>query len=333
MDDYKQNRKKVSDFWSVTREDKMKLGAENTQWLENKYTSRIYVNKTISGDPERNWLTYISEKYFKEPVGLGLSIGCGDGCLERHALKIDICKRIEAFDISEGAIKQAVQLIAEEKLSERVRYGVLDFNAAALKKNNYDVVFGAGSIHHIMNLEYLFDQVNKSLKKDGLFIINEFVGPSQFQWREKQSKIINDILAVLTERYKKSLDADLGKIKEKIEHVSREAMTQSDPSEAIRSDEIVPLFYRNFDVVERIDWGGTILQPLLHKIVGNFHLNDEKDKIILDLIILMEKTLIKESVISSDFVLLVGKKKTGIGPVLRRKAKNYFYNLRNKSKE
>jgi hypothetical protein len=187
---------------------------------------------------------------------------------------------------------------------------VLDFNVARLKENYYDVIFAAASVHHVMNIEFFFEQVNRALKQEGLFIINEYVGPSQFQWREKQCEFVNKILGVLPVHFKRSLDKDYGRIKETIEKVPKEIMDRNDPSEAIRSEEIIPLFYRFFDVIEKIEWGGTILHPLFHKIVGNFDINNEKDKIILDLIFIFEQVLLKEGVISSDFVLLIGRKKT-----------------------
>jgi hypothetical protein len=161
-----------------------------------------------------------------------------------------------------------------------------------------------------MNIEFLFEQVNRALKQEGLFIINEYVGPSQFQWREKQCEFVNRILGVLPVQFKSSLDKDYGRIKETIEKVSKEIMDLTDPSEAIRSEEIIPLFYGSFDVIEKIEFGGTILHPLFHKIVGNFDINNEKDKAILDLIFMLEQVLLKEGIISSDFALLIGRKKT-----------------------
>lgn len=315
--DYEKFREKVSSFWAFTREDKLELGDENISWLENRYVSKFYVNKIISGDPEKNWLIYVSEKFFKEPAGIGLSVGCGDGCLERHGLRLNICKKFEAFDISAEAVDKAKQLIIKENLADRVSYGVMDFNKEKLKENYYDVIFGAASIHHIENLEFFFKQANGALKQDGLLIINEYVGPSQFQWRKKQLALINKILGTLPVRFRKSLDKkDYSRIIDTVEIVPREIMNQTDPSEAIRSEEILSFFCRYFDVVEKIEWGGTILHPLFHKIIGNFDFTDEKDKAILDLVFLLEQTLICEGIIPSDFVLLIGKKKYLKHPLL-----------------
>lgn len=307
--EYKDQRKKVSDFWAETRAHKIEKGLPHIAWLESQYILKNYVHRLMSGDLEKNFLIYVSEKYFKKPVETGLSIGCGDGGLERHALKLNICKKFEAFDISVGAIEKAKELINKENLGDRVYYGVKDFNTEKLKENYYDVVFGSSSIHHIKNLEFLYEQVNKALKPDGFFIMNEYVGPSQFQWTERQCEFVTKILNIFPVNLKKSLDKDYGRIKNEIEKTPKEIMTQNDPSEAIRSAEIIPLFGEWFDVIERIDWGGTILHPLFHKIIGNFDVNDEKDRAIIDLICLFEHTLIREKIIPSDFALIVGRKK------------------------
>src|SRR4030042_4311692 len=118
--EYEEQRKKVSNFWAETRADKIEKGLSHIAWLENQHILKSYVHKLMSGDSEKNFLIYVSEKYFKKPGEMGLSIGCGDGCLERHALKLKICKKFEAFDISAGAIEKAKELINKEYLADRV---------------------------------------------------------------------------------------------------------------------------------------------------------------------------------------------------------------------
>jgi hypothetical protein len=84
-------------------------------------------------------------------------------------------------------------------------------------------------------------------------------------------------------------------------------MHQMDPSEAICSQQIMPLVEKYFHVVKRVDYGGTLLFMLLHGILPNFNLSDPKDKAIMDLIILLEKTLIESNVIPSDFAYVVAQ--------------------------
>ncbi len=131
------------------------------------------------------------------------------------------------------------------------------------------------AMHHFSNLEHIFNELRKSLKPNGLFILNEFVGPSQFQWTEKQINITNELLEILPEKYK--VDLTTGDLKERIYRPAIEFMNDYDPSEAIRSSDIVPLVAKYFKIEERIDYGGTILHLLLQNIVGNFNPSKEED--------------------------------------------------------
>ena len=63
-----------------------------------------------------------------------------------------------------------------------------------------------------------------------------------------------------------------------------------------------------FHVIQRRDFGGTILHILLQDIVGNFDAGDEEGATILRLLLYVEKLLIRERVIPSDFTLIVAAK-------------------------
>jgi hypothetical protein len=85
-------------------------------------------------------------------------------------------------------------------------------------------------------------------------------------------------------------------------------MNKHDPSEAIRSAEILPLIENSFDIIERVDFGGTILHYLLHGIIDNFDASKEEDITILQMLGYIEDRLIREGALSSDFTLIVARK-------------------------
>ena len=64
-----------------------------------------------------------------------------------------------------------------------------------------------------------------------------------------------------------------------------------DPSEAVRSAEIVPVLQQYFDLVELRPLGGTILQFLLADIAGNFQ-QDEAGAQLLEMLFAIEDALI-----------------------------------------
>lgn len=278
-------------------------------WTDSPLVEEICLKKLRIGDkriPATQWITWVKEKYAKHPFNYGLSLGCGDGTLERHSISYGICKKIDAYDNSEKSIKVAKQYCANAKLEQYIHYEQKDINEIVLEKEKYDLVLIGSAAHHFDNLENIFEQINYSLKIDGLLIINEFIGPSQFQWKKTQLKIINDLLNLLPRHLK--IDKITKEIKSNIDKPLIESMNSLDPSEAIRSSEIVPILNNYFQIIERIDYGGTILHLLLQGIVGNFDASKEDDISILKLLAYFEDLLISEKILSSDFTIIVAKK-------------------------
>lgn len=145
------------------------------------------------------------------------------------------------------------------------------------------------------------------MKPEGLFVLVEYVGPSQFQWTDKQLGIINDLLRILPAKYKNNISIPFT-VKECAERPSLEHMNTLDPSEAIRSAEIVPLLKRHFNIIEKRDFGGTLLNVLLHNIAGNFDEGNAEDIAFLELLSYFERTLVAEEVLPSDFTFIIAKR-------------------------
>ena len=89
---------------------------------------------------------------------------------------------------------------------------------------------------------------------------------------------------------------------------AQDVMTD-DPSEAVRSDEILPVLSSDFDFVEKIEWGGNIAQFVLAGIAGNFSDEDADSVRLIRLIFDIEQALIQCGELSSDFAYLVARPK------------------------
>jgi SAM-dependent methyltransferase len=295
---------KVSELWSQKATPEDWENRKLVSWCVHPFVEKHYVHRMMSGSPHMDWLTYIKNKYVPNRLEYGLDLGCGSGSLEVRALKEGICQKMDAFDIAEEAIRIARKNAELEKIDRHVNYQVQDINRIELKQNKYDIVFTPSSAHHFKNLEHVFEEINKSLKPSCLFVLVEYIGPSQFQWTDKQLRIVNELLEILPIKYRRCITA-IGTVRERAERPSIEFMNAYDPSEAIHSADIVPLVDRYFNIIEKVDFGGTLLHLLLHDIVGNFSESREEDITILKLLCYFERTLIEEKVIPSDFALIV----------------------------
>jgi SAM-dependent methyltransferase len=291
---------KESDAWQIGR---------GIFWLEHELV-QVRINEKVTGDPAKTPSQYFKEVMAKWgytfPLQRCLTLGCGAGFLERELAQYNFCLRHDAFDISDGAIEKAVKAARENNLTH-IHYEVRDINKIQLPSETYDAVFGVSSLHHLTALEHIFEEVIKTLKPGGIFFVNEYVGPSRFQWTEKQLEIINAILRILPGKYKRVV-TDPTVVKEVEVRPTIEMVRNVDPSEAARSEEILPLLNKYFKVREIKPFGGTILHALLTNITGNFKPDDEEDVRLLKTIFYFEDLLMEQGELPSDFAVIIAEK-------------------------
>ena len=290
---------RVSELWG-------RHAAESGErpYLPGAWTSHPIVrgamNRRISGREDMEWLAWARWRFFPNPASRVLSLGCGGGLVEREAVSLGLCQTIEGVDLSAEAIAVARRRAADGDLSG-ITYRVADLNSLELAPASYDIVICKQALHHVERLEHLLDQVRQSLRPGGWFLVNEYVGPSRFQWTDVQLGLMNELLMLLPERLRRLS----GGVRERIDRLPAEVVAASDPSEAVRSGEIAPLLLSRFELVERRDFGGTLLHPLLAEIIANFDPANESEATILRLLIAFEDALLGHGVLTSDFAVFI----------------------------
>jgi hypothetical protein len=85
-----------------------------------------------------------------------------------------------------------------------------------------------------------------------------------------------------------------------------------DPTEAIRSDEIIGVLQQYFEIIEKKEWGGNVLQYMLAGISGNFTPEDESLRDRLRMLTNIEETLIKYGELKSDFAYIVARARSEV---------------------
>lgn len=265
-----------------------------------------YQMNYISEDESIDLISYIIE-CIKKNIGAynlkGLSIGCNVACPEMTIFRTGLFDKIEVMDIAEGLLNKQKKAALEMGLDD-IEYIKQDFNTAVFDKDAYDVIWAIGTIHHIEKLETFFNQINNALKDGGIFIMREYIGPNRMQFTDMQLRIVNDILSILPEKYRIKAD---GTIKHVVNRPDVDDLIEADPSESVRSQDIMAIIEEILKIDRLAYTGGTILHLLLDGIASNFE-NDADAEVVLEILIQLEKTLIKEGVLSSDYVFCIAKK-------------------------
>ena len=282
-----------------------------TVWNDSGYTDRLahanwmantavlmHLNERATGDPARDWLSSWAHRWFVGDRLRVLVLGCGEGWLERAIAAWPFVERIDAVDFAEGAVARAREL---GRGVDKIRYGVLDLNREAPETGVYDVVVAHSVIHHVENLEHAYAAIDRSMRPEATLIVNEYAGPNRFQFSDDVLTIMNLLLRCIPRELRGGLESRT--------RPTVEEMIANDPTEAVRSAEIVDMTARHFEILERIDIGGTVLQHLLYEIATRFHFEVPRERSIIEILCTIEAMLVDSGRLPSDFVLLACRKR------------------------
>ncbi|HEV7764710.1 MAG TPA: class I SAM-dependent methyltransferase, partial [Thermoanaerobaculia bacterium] len=224
-------------------------------WLDHPLISLHYRSHALlDGLPWESW----AGRRLGRPAAPSLDLGCGSGLKSLAVFQAGSASELHGIDISEDRIAEAERMRIEHAIPGEFR--VADVNTASLPRNAYDLVFSSHSFHHFLALEHVMAEVHDSLRPDGLFILEEFVGPTQFQWTDRQIDLVRTLMALLPDDLRM---LRWGAVKPYEGRPAVEDVVAASPFESIRSADILPLFRRFFRVVELRPLGGT-LQHLLY---------------------------------------------------------------------
>ncbi len=285
------------------------VASQKKQWWDIPAINKRW-NYLITGNSEILPHEYVIKKYFPRLVNFGklkgLSLACGNGNREIEWARTGSFITLDAFDISSTRIQKAKKT-AEEKLLENItNFFVADVKNFSFQKEYYDIVIAEGALHHFSDVKEVVKKIYESLKPGGFLILNDFVGPSQFQWADKQLKIVNAVLELLPLEYKLQYN---NKVKKKVYKPGKISLKLHDPSEAIESDKILLSIKEIFHQCEIKFYGGTILMLLFKNIAHNFIIEKKITKNLLQLCFDIEDFFLQNGEIQSDFVYAIFSKK------------------------
>jgi len=130
-----------------------------------------------------------------------------------------------------------------------------------LSQRTYDIVFFHQSLHHVARIEGLLEQVTHALTKKGLVYLDEYIGPSRTEWSDERIAGHRAIYDRLPEHVKMTSQLPL-------------PIQADDPSEAIRSGEILAKLKELFKIVAFRGYGGNLLSVVFPNLRRD-ELNDD----------------------------------------------------------
>jgi len=274
---------------------------ESRVWTSSPVVRR-YLHRLATGDENCDWLTYVEARHLAPSLESALVLGCGSGWLERAVAGRGRFRSIVATDFAADSVDFAREKAAAAGHSG-IEYRVVDLEHEALG-GPYDAVFANDVLHHITNLEGLSERVRESLAPEGKFIFSEYVGPNRFQYSDQRMDLINRYMRLLPDRLR--YDHTRGSPLTRRDRLDAAQVEREDPTEAVRSEEVLAVVRRYFRTEAEYPYGGSLLNPLLSDIIVNFGEDRPEDVRVLEILCDAEDRLIRSGRLEPDFAIFVG---------------------------
>lgn len=257
------------------------------------YRTRM-ITGSDDGDPNLLVVNHLSPQC---SCGKVLVLGCGQALAEHGLVTSGVAQLAHGIDVSPGAIKKAREEVAAQGLTGRVTHEVADINSLSLAENSYDGLLVVQAMHHFENLEHICAEIVRGLKPGAPIVIDDFVGPTRFQYSDERLDLMNRLLACLPPHLQKPA----------IERIPIEAFLRDDPSEGVRCGDIPDVVRSSFSIERELPWGGSVIFQLLQDIVPMIRHDDPGDSALVRLLVTFEEYLIKSGAMESDFVLYLAR--------------------------
>lgn len=303
--------------WQLTLDAKKQSSQQSTfvDWAGHPSVWGLVSNEVFGFEGRRSVNSDFAELIARAVSHLerprALSLCCGDGEFELGLMQREVIASIDGLDIASARVEAAkMRLEMAPFLGLECRFFVEDVNRLVLKPRSYDLVIAKSALHHVESLERLFEEVYWALCPEGSLVAIDFFGPSRFQWTDRQLELAQSFWneRVPDEIRRRARAEGLATIP----RLSLDAMMELDPSEAARSSEIMSAALELFRVDSEIPLGGTILNLLLWgNRVNYFDPHNKLHNCCLEQAFKLERQLIREGAIQSDFRAIVLKPRVG----------------------
>ncbi|MEM8964271.1 MAG: class I SAM-dependent methyltransferase, partial [Acidobacteriota bacterium] len=189
---------------------------------------------TIDRSPFHDLASWLEVDSLRRNLGrpiriLSLGSGyCGPELALARALSVPY--EVRCTDINPDLFTQAREQAEADGLS--LDFAEADLNFMTIEPGHWDLIFAHASIHHVINLEQLFDQIRGGLSTHGIFHLVEVVGQNRKLIWDENERYANRLLDLLPAE----LTGD-----------QRLAVPEEvDGMEGVRQEDILPLLRERF---------------------------------------------------------------------------------------
>ena len=235
-------------------------------------------------DPNEFYRQYIEKSVAQSPGETCriLSIGAGN-CDTEVALAESLIRtgvkdfKFTCMDINPYMLDRGRALTHERHLSARFHFAETDIKEWQADEK-YQVILANHSLHHIVDLEILFQRIYQSLDDRGFFLTNDMIGRNgHMRWPEALEFVLA-LWSTLDERHKWNHAAN------ELEPVYENWDSSREGFEGIRAQDILPLLIERFHFECFIGFNNLISVFIDRSFGPNFDPNNPRDCHFIDFV-------------------------------------------------
>lgn len=293
---YQNELKEEAQLWNKAAKDELKNYPPDYSYYKDTLPYKIYRHPYVV-----KMLSYIN------PGDKVLELGSYNGWFT-----LEIARKgadVDAHDIAGGAIKIARDYYEKTKKKESykgsIRYYITDLNKPSFPKNKYDVIVIRNVLHHIINLELLFKEMDEALKSGGKILVDDGLPVGK-----KEAILTGAMLMVLPTDIPYSQKLQRVFKKRNILKRTQDLIDAKDasPFESVTGKESVDYFKKIFKVSRY-----TMFSAFIGSVSSHIQLPDIIKQGLLKFLNLLDVLLIKSGLSQGTCYFLVAKKEAASG--------------------
>ncbi|MFP5454037.1 MAG: class I SAM-dependent methyltransferase [Alphaproteobacteria bacterium] len=271
--------------WAVRQE------AAHSRWWSHPRIVR-HVNRLVCGEPidgpHAGFNRLIQQAAPSGGFGHAISVGCGSGGKEMKLLQQGIVQHFHLCEIGEHRREQIFAKAGDHGVADRVTVHI--GNALDRPPDRaFDLIYWNNALHHMFDARAALLWSKAGLSVGGVLAMDDFVGPTRFQWTEAELDLAARVRTLLPDRFLPHPHNQQVMIPRRPKRPTIEEMLAADPTEAADSEAILDALMEIFPKAEIVPTGGVVYHLALNDVLANFRVGE--DDSLLDALLLLDETL------------------------------------------
>lgn len=301
-------KQRIRDHWEAHDHERHHR-PDRVNWWQSRMI-REHINRIVCGEPHPaasgGLMRRAQQLLDGRTLKTGVSVGSAAGLKEMRLIQHGIVERFVLYELSTERVHRGRRNAERRGLEERVTFRNEDPFDTELDEQ-FDLVHWNNSLHHMLDVDAAVKWSLAVLKPGGLFLMDDYVGPNRFQWADSTLQLANAVRESLPEKYfanpfNEHRDRPLSRT---VRRPNPRKLAKEDPSEAARSEQILPSVQKHFPSAEIIPTGGVIYQLALNHIIHNFDEGDEDDRTLLSALLVLDEHATRGPSVGTHYAVAV----------------------------